>query len=239
MSFDKVIALTLHEKKMLESLGFKRIEVIPNAVDTNVFKPLNKKSLKTRKRHGISRKEFVVLFLGRLASNKGIPYLINAFKEIKTEKKKLLIAGKENPAFFDTRYKYYASIAEKLNVHEKIIFAKNLSEEEVVDALNSSDVLVLPSIASEAFGLVLIEAMACGKPVIGTSIEGIKEVIIDGFNGFVVSPKKSSELAVALELLTDNSLKRKMGCNGLSLVKQRYSLNAVSESHLKVYLEFY
>jgi len=236
MNFNKVLAITLREKKILESLGFKKIEVIPDSVDTLKFSPLGEKN-SFRKKFGIPKKDFLVLFLGRLASNKGIPYLIDAFNGIKTDKKKLLIVGKENPAFFDTTYKYYASIAKKLGVLDKTIFAKQLMDDEVVEAINSSDVLVLPSTASEAFGLVLIEAMACSKPVIGSSIEGINEVIIDGFNGFLVPPKKSIELTLALEMLQDNNLRQKMGKNGLILVKQKYSLMAVSEAHIRIYLE--
>ncbi len=237
MFFNKVIALTSREKKILTKLGFKRIELIPDSVDTSIFKPLPKKELKTRKKFGVQNKTFVVLFLGRLASNKGLPYLFNAFKEINTEDKKILVVGKENPAFLDTTYKYYASIADKLGVSEKVVFAGNLKEKEVVDALNSSDLLVLPSLASEAFGLVLIEAMACGKPVIGTSVGGIKEVIADGFNGFIVPPKRTDELTVALNLLLDKKLRNKFGQNGLNLAKKKYSLNSVSDSHIKLYFE--
>ena len=237
MNFDKVIALTEKEINQLTEIGFKKIELIPDSVDLTVFMPKQKNSLTSRKKFGIPEKAFLVLFLGRLASNKGIPYLFSAFKGIKKPDKKLLLVGKENPAFFDTTYKYYASIAQKIGVSADLIFAKNLAEKEVVDIINSSDVLVLPSIASEAFGLVLIEAMACSKPVIGTSVGGIKEVIIDGFNGFFVPPKKTDELTVALELLDNKQLNYKMGRNGLKLVKQKYSLSAVSELHLKVYLE--
>lgn len=237
MNFDRVIALTLKERSQLTSLGFKRIELIPDSVDSSVFKPLSKNGLLSRKKFNIPNKTFLVLFLGRLASNKGLPYLFSAFKEVKTPDKKLLIVGKENPAFFDTTYKYYTSIAQKIGVSDEMVFAKNLTEKEVVDAINSSDVLVLPSIASEAFGLVLIEAMACSKPVIGTSVGGIKEVVIDGFNGFLVPPKRIDELTVALELLINKQLNDKMGRNGLNLVKKKYSLSAVSELHLKAYLE--
>jgi glycosyltransferase involved in cell wall biosynthesis len=236
MGFDKIIALTSREKTILEHLGFKKIEVIPDSVDIKKFRPLQNKQ-EFREKHGISKKTFVVLFLGRLASNKGIPYLLDAFRGIKNQDKKLLVAGKENPAFFDTTYKYYSSLAQKLMVFDKTFFLGELKENEVVEAINACDVLVLPSISSEAFGLVLIEAMACAKPVIGTSIEGIKEVIIDGFNGFLVSPKKSTELTVALELLQNNSLRQKMGSNGLNLAKQKYSLQAVSDAHINIYLE--
>lgn len=237
MSFDKVFAITLGEKDVLESLGFKRIEIIPNSVDINLFKQLPGNNLFFRKKYGIAKKTFLVLFLGRLASNKGIPYLFDAFKGIKTEDKKLVIVGKENPAFPDTRYAYFGSIAKKIGVFDKTIFTKELNEKEVVDTINSTDVLVLPSINSEAFGIALIEAMACSKPVIGSSIGGIKEVIVDGFNGFLVPPKKSDELAIALEMLLDAKLREKMGNNGLKLVKNKYSLAAVSETHVKFYLE--
>ncbi|MFH1663860.1 MAG: glycosyltransferase family 4 protein [archaeon] len=236
IGFDRILAITFAEKKILEELGFKKIEVIPDSVDSSVFRPLPKKELGSRKKYSIGGKTFLVLFLGRLASNKGLPYLFGAFNSIKSDDKKLLVVGMENPAFPDTTYKYYASIAGKLNVLDKTIFAGELNEKEVVDAINSSDVLVLPSTSSEAFGLVLIEAMACGKPVVGSSIEGIKEVIVDGFNGFLVPPKKSDELSISLELLLNPVLRQKIGLNGLSLVKTKYSLSAVSEQHLMVYL---
>ncbi len=236
MNFNKIFALTLREESILKELGFKKIELIPDSVDTELFKQIPKSKLLLRKKLNLGKKSFIVLFLGRLASNKGIPYLINAFNEIKTKDKKLVIIGKENPAFLDTTYKYYESIAEKMHAKD-VVFAGKFSEKGVIDAVNSVDVLVLPSISSEAFGLVLIEAMACGKPVIGTSIEGIKEVIVDGFNGFLVPPKKTDELTVALELLLNPLLRNKMGNNGLKLVKQKYSLTAVSEKHINAYFE--
>jgi len=237
MNFNRILAITFREKTILEEIGFKKIEVIPDSVDTGIFIPLNKISLKLRKKYGINEKDFLVLFLGRLASNKGIPYLFDAFNGIKTKEKKLLVVGRENSAFPDTTYRYYASIAKKLNVLDKTIFSGELEEKEIVEAINSSDVVVLPSIASEAFGLVLIEAMACGKPVVASSIEGIKEVVVDGFNGFLVPPKKTTELTLALELLLNPSLRNKMGANGLKLAKSKYSLASVSEKHIKVYLD--
>ena len=79
-----------------------------------------------RKKYKIGPKPFVVLFLGRLASNKGLPYLFGGFKGIKTKDKKLLIVGKENPSFADTTFKYYASIARNLGVLEETIFTKEV-----------------------------------------------------------------------------------------------------------------
>ena len=103
-----------------------------------------------------------------------------------------------------------------------------------------ADVFVLPSVTSsigtEAFGLVLIEAMACGTCVIGSSSGGIKEIIKNNVNGLIFQEKNPEELAVKIiKVLEDTKLREKLSKNGLMYARQNYNWNIISNKFLKLY----
>jgi glycosyltransferase involved in cell wall biosynthesis len=88
----------------------------------------------------------------------------------------------------------------------------------------------------EAFGLVLLEAMACGKPIIASNLPGVRTVCEDGVNGLLVKPGDAADLAKKLALiLSDDELAARLGEAGLQRVKEKYNWKKVAEEHLKVY----
>ena len=170
-----------------------------------------------------------ILFVGRLNYYKGLQYLIEATKEIAAN---LVIIG-EGPLKNSLRNK-----AKELGIEGKIFFLPFMTQEELVNFYKTCSVFVLPSIfKSEAFGLVLIEAMACGKPVISTDIgTGTSFVNQDGVTGFVVPPKDSQALAQAIKKILENKkLAQELGRNGLERVRKKFSLEKMLEKTAYVY----
>ena len=131
-------------------------------------------------------------------------------------------------------YELYA----KNNGIENIKFEGRLEGKALVRAYQRASIVTLPSYApAESFGMVLIEGMACGKPVIGTDMGGIPEVISDGKNGLLVPPADSEALAKAIErILLDNSFAKELGENGYEGVRSKFSWDIQAEKYNFLFL---
>ena len=110
---------------------------------------------------------------------------------------------------------------------------------KLVDYYNSANLLVLPSIdRSEAFGLVLLEAMACAKPVIASNLPGVRTVVEEGKNGLLVRPGQVDDLAKKiLIVLSDESLQKQYGNYGYQLVQQKYQWSVIAQQLERIYVE--
>lgn len=208
----------------------KKIKIIPMGIDTKIFNP---KKVKDNFRRYKDNK--IILFVGRLNEQKGVEYLIRAMPSIisKIKNVKLLIIGEGNYRI------YLEKITNELNLNNHIEFLGSKNHEELVNYYNLADVFVLPAVTSkigtEAFGLVLIEAMACGTCVIGSSSGGIKYIIKDNVNGFIFQEKNSEELANKIvKVLTDDRLRKRLSKNGLKHAKQ-YDWKIIATKFLKLY----
>lgn len=157
----------------------------------------------------------VVLFVGRLAEKKGVTYLIEAMKEVEA---KLVIVGKGN---LETELKEQAK-----DQGDKIAFLGPKTHQELKRIYASADVFVAPSITAkdgdkEGFGLVFLEAMASGLPVVGSDSGGIVEIIKDGENGFLTEEKSPKQLADKINrLLEDQELYDRMAINARETAEQ-------------------
>ena len=200
--------------------GFKnKIKIIPMGVDVNFFRQKNIKN-KFKKYKNVK----TILFVGRLSEQKGIQYLIKSIPSINKKIKniKLLIVGE------GTYKRELMKIIKKLNLGNRVEFKGALPKNELVDHYNLADVVVMPSLAgkagTEGQGLVLLEAMACGKAVVGADIGGIKDIITDGENGLLVKQKDSKELANKIvNLIKDSKLRKRIEKNGKKLAVKNYS----------------
>jgi glycosyltransferase involved in cell wall biosynthesis len=176
----------------------ENIITITPGVDISKFKPVST-SLKNN-----------ILFIGNFTEGynwKGLDYLIEAVKNIKNSS--LVVIGEGNSK-------------DILNINFKGIKTGN----ELIKEIQRCSILVLPSISPESFGIVLIEAMACKKPVIGSNIGGIPYVIDNEVNGLLVPPKDSPALADAIiKILKNPTLAKKMGENGYKKVKENFTLD--------------
>lgn len=232
---NKIITTSMYYTKNSPYLknDLDKIEIVSPGVDASKFNlKVNKGLLK--RRHNTSTP---ILFVGQLDKthiHKGLYHLLKAVSLVKINIKdiKLIVIGKGNNI---KKYKHYA---EKFNLKNNVIFTGFLSDELLPQYYAGSDITILPSCnRSEGFGMVLIEAMACAKPVVGTKIGGIPYVIDDGQNGLLVPSKDPEALSKAIvKILKNPKLARKMGESGYKKVMNNFTWNIQIEKTYKVFL---
>jgi rhamnosyl/mannosyltransferase len=202
--------------------------VIPLGIDLDRF--ISKKDIPQVKQiKGKYGNKTIILFVGRFRHYKGLKFLISAMKEIDAH---LLLIG-TGPE--EQRLK---NMVEKYHLGNKIFFLGELSDDEVNAYYKACDIFVLPShLRSEAFGLVQVEAMCCGKPVISTELgTGTSFVNIDGQTGITVNPGNSDSLSIAIQYLIDNPEERlTLGINGYNRVKKMFTADKMIKKTIQLY----
>ena len=198
----------------------EKIVEIPNGVDIKKFNPNNDGSIIKKKLNIENRK--IILFVGALDKPhffKGVDILLESFKRIFNPKYHFIIVGDG-----DLKKKYIEN-ANKLGINSQITFAGRVPEDDLPLYYAASDVTVLPSTTmGEAFGLVLLEAMATGKPVIASNLPGVRSVVDDGGNGFLVNPGDSEDLASKINtILGDEKLCYEFGKYGRAKIEKKYN----------------
>lgn len=222
---DKIISVSKCAAKFIEKLLGSEVEsiIIPNGVNVNRFKPSEKEADKP-----------IVLFVGRLVHRKGVHILIKAFTKVVKEipEAKLVIVGE------GYMKPILQMISKQLKIKEKVKFLGEIDEEKLLKTYQKSRVVVIPSLYRESFGIVALEAMATGKPVIATRVGGLPEIIKDGINGLLTQPGNPTELAEKITLLlSDKSIANKMGVMGRKIAVEKYSWNVIAKQIINVYLE--
>jgi len=184
------------------------------------------------------RKNKVVLFVGGLDKAhyfKGLENLLNALSLV-IEKSSLSSTVLKIVGRGDL-LNYYKNFALNLGLGENAKFYENIDNSKLVDFYNYSDCLVLPSInKNEAFGLVLLEAMACSTPVVATNLPGVRSVFKNGREGLLAKPGDVDDLANKITaILNDKKLAEKMGRAGRELVESKYTWNKVGKRLDSIY----
>ncbi len=223
---DKVLATSMDYARAsrLKTLLKKRpaaVDELPNGVDEQRFHP-GVDGTALRPRYGLTGADRIVLFVGALDQAhyfKGVGNLLQAMAQIPDEGIKLLLVGDGN-----LREAYQAQ-ADALELGGRVRFCGRVSAAELPAPYALCGLLVLPSTTmGEAFGVVLLEAMACGKPVIASNLPGVRSVVEEGKNGYLVEPGDVEELRARIELLLgDRQRGRKMGEQGRAKVEKKYA----------------
>lgn len=187
-----------------------------------------------RARYGLADDARVVLFVGALDRPhffKGVSVLLKAFARLADCRTRLLIVGDG-----DLRAVYQRQAAE-LGLAERAIFCGRVSEVDLPGHYALADLLVLPSTTTgEAFGVVLLEAMASGKPVVASNLPGVRSVVADGDDGLLARPGDADDLAAKVEALLDNPGRReRMGERGRAKVETRYSWQQLGRQLAEIY----
>ncbi|MDP2719499.1 MAG: glycosyltransferase family 4 protein [Dehalococcoidia bacterium] len=201
--------------------------VIPNGVDNTHFSPVGP-YIDYMKDGKIN-----LLFVGRLEKRKGLKTLLKAFQLLKKEypETRLIVVGPGERAI-----NKYQNMAQKENIPD-VIFTGYIPSQELPQYYRSADIFCAPATGEESFGMVLLEAMSCGKPVVASNIEGYAGVLSDGLEGFLVPPKNIESLKDAMSRLTgDRKLREEMGERG-RIKAQGYSWENVAGKILKYYGE--
>lgn len=211
-----------------------RIGELPNGVDVAHFQAVEP-SVDIRARHQLVPEDRVALLvagLDRAHYFKGVHVLLQALAQSMQNIKALIVGDG------DLRASYMAA-ARELGIAERVSFAGRVSDVELPAYYRVADVTVLPSTTmGEAFGLVLLESMACGTPVIASNLPGVRTVVSHGVDGFLVDPGSSSSLAGALDLMMrDDPARQAMGAAGRAKVERRYSWPRIGDSLEAIYAE--
>ncbi len=202
-SADAIVVASNHEKHLLTSLygaDAAKISEVPCGVDLDLFTPIEKEV--ARHRLGLKSGDRIILFVGRIEPLKGIDILIGAAAQLHdNENFRVLIVGGDASAL--TQIAELREQAEGLGIDHHISFVGAVDHSELPLYYNAADVCVVPSFY-ESFGLVAVESMACGTPVVASRVGGLASTILDGETGYLISWRCPEPFAERLELLLDN-----------------------------------
>lgn len=212
---------------VINNLGIKNenVDTVYNAINLEDFEITPDQKEK-------SRDMINILYVGRFDTGKGIEYLIEAIPYINENHDNCIFTlvgdGPIKPQM--------EKLARKIGVSKHIIFKGFVPHGEINRYYQQSDIVVVPSTWHEPFGRTLIEAMACGKPVIATRVGGISEVIKQDENGLLVRPADSEDLAnVLARLISNEEIRIKLGKCGREEVKEKYDINVIAGETIKTY----
>ena len=230
--FDVVISVSeFVRKRMVEVLGENPPVhcTIPNGVDPRFFSP-SMDPWEAKNAAGVPG-GYVLLYLGRLARNKGIGHLLRATSLLRKEMKDVvLIVGGKGEMEEELRRD-----AAAYGISEDVKFRGYVPEDLLPAFFSASDVVVVPS-TYEPGGIVPLEAMSMKRPVIGTRVGGIAESVADGETGLLVPPGDPEAIASAVrELRRSPGLSERFGENGRSLVERKFTWEKVARETLGAY----
>ncbi len=232
---NRIIALTEIEKKYLTWLGAAsdKIVIIPNAVDSALL-AYQPNIQRFRDKHHLKEAK-IVLFVGRIGLAKGLDTLVDAIPDV------LALSGDDvrfvlvGPDWGDQRA--LEERARCLGVDKYILFTGALVGDHLLDAYHAADVVVLLS-RCDASPIVLVEAMAAGKPIVATRVGGIPNLVQDGINGLLVEPGDAGAAAGAINrVLADHTLAERLGQAGKALVREKFQWSQTIQQVVNLYSE--
>ena len=223
-----------------------KVPVIPNGIDTDEYTQTIDRSVLTQ--YAIDPDKPYVLFVGRMTRQKGLLYLLQAIAQLDRDTQVVLCAGESDTPELQQELE---SLIAELRAHRPgIVWIPEMVSRQTTIALYSqAAVFCCPSIY-EPFGIINLEAMACGTPVVGSRVGGIAEVVVDGLTGLLIdadiSPQMphdpvapaafSTRLAEGINrLVRDPELRKKMGAAGRQRVLDNYSWHSIAEKTLALY----
>jgi len=225
-----ITANSSHTYKLLHEivpLRKRLIKTIPMGIRIDEFKSSPIKKIKKKK---------TILYIGRLITWKGVQYLIeaaNIVKKLNFDIQLIIIGDGPNR-------EELIRLSDNLQMRSLICFLTKQDRLALLSYYQNADIFVLPSIKfqnqTEGLGVVLLEAMASGVPVIGSNIGGIPDIIKNNVNGLLVPPGDSKALAMAIiMILQDPDLAERLRKAGLETVKERFSWDAITEQFIDIY----
>ncbi len=233
--YDAVIAVSNEVAKSTRKWYFidkKKVFTVYNGVELGLFHPDQGKREQVRREMAISDKEEVLLFFSVVTRQKGLHLLIKALPGILEKRKavKLLVAG-------DGDYLTEAKrLVSQSGLDRYVIFLGHLPRERAPDYINASDIFVLPTLRQEGMPFSILEAMACGKPVIASKIGGIPSIIDDGVNGLLIQPGNiSNVIEKTIFLLNNKDFADKLANDAIKKVTQNFSHEKMVEETIKTF----
>ena len=230
----------------LFGLAPERVHVIHNGIDPGLYRPVPARD--ALERYGVDADRPYVLFVGRVTRQKGIVHLVRAIPRIDSSAQVVLCAGApDTPEIADEMERAVADVQSR---REGVLWIREMvPRAAAVQLYGHAALFCCPSIY-EPFGIINLEAMACGTPVVASAVGGIPEVVVDGETGLLVPleqqaespfepidpPRFSADLATAINrLLADDSLRARMGEAGRRRVEERFAWSVVAERTVDLY----
>jgi glycogen synthase len=223
-----------------------RVHVVHNGIDLDEYRKVD--STAALKKHGIDPKKPYLLFVGRIARQKGIIHLVHAIQFMDRDFQIVLCAGAPDTPEIAEEMK--DAVARAKTKRPDIIWVEEMVDRKtVIELYSHAAVFCCPSIY-EPFGIINLEAMACETPVVASAVGGIKEVVVDGETGFLVpleqmkespfeptNPEKfARDLAARInQLMQDRQLREKFGQAGRKRAKEKFSWSAIAEKTKALY----
>ena len=215
---DRLIAATALERDQMAALygaDPAKVSIVPPGVDLDKFRPLPCEE--ARARIGLPPDHHMVLFVGRIQPIKGVDMLIRAIALVLERRPalrdqiSLSIVGGADDTTPDSEMVRLKALRAELGIEDLVLFLGSRDQDTLVDYYTAASVVVVPSFY-ESFGMVALEAMACGTPVIASDVGGLSLNIADGFNGYLVASGDVEELAYKITLLlTQDELRQQLG----------------------------
>ncbi len=205
-----------------------------DAVDTDVFSPVQVHGSALRQEYGLGKDVVVVGFVGRFSPGKGHEELLRAAEIVHRQRTdvRFLVVGEASYGERQYELKIHG-LARSMGLEGTVLFAG--FRKNIPDAMAAFDLLAFPSHA-ESFGVVLIEAMAMELPVVSTNCDGVLDIVVDGDTGLFVPPRNGADLAAALlRLIDDPALRRRMGTAGRKRVLEKFDQRKQIDALVGIY----
>lgn len=216
---DKILVASNDEMAAIELIDrnvHDKLQLVPYGVDISVFHPVN--TSVARSRLGLNGHPLIV-YAGRIDPIKGIDLLLQSVACMKIRENAELIVIGGGDLEVDDYLSYLQDLSRELGISQRVHFIAAMDQEHLMYYFNAADVCVVPS-RYESFGLVALEAMACGTPVIARKVGGLRSLVKHGMTGYLVPWHCPEPLANQLEVILENNLLReKMGCQAESWAK--------------------
>jgi len=195
---DRIITATEREIGELERFyeaPADRMQIIPCGVDLNLFRPVDQAT--ARRQLGFDPEEKLLLYVGRLEPQKGIERLLAAISHLMhLSKIKLVVIGGDG--HHEPEFQRLLQLSKELDIRDKVFFAGRVDQQDLPAYYSAANLLVVPS-HHESFGLVALEALACGTPVVASDVGAMRSIIIENETGCVVSRADPLGLADTIE----------------------------------------
>lgn len=230
-----VLNKPLKDKLVEKGISEEKIEVIPNGISVRDFGNFDRDTIeRIKKKYGID-KSVTVMFAGSITPRKGVDYLVRAGERIIRDNKDVLFLLVGSPKYNKDFSKRLMEYVKNKNLDENIKFTGFVPYEDLKVLYSACDIFVLPSFG-EGDPIALKEALASGKPLIGSNVGGIPMQIRDGWNGFLVEPGNEGQLVERIKYLVENDEEReRMGRNSRKLAENEFDWSKIAEGYLKIY----
>lgn len=219
----------------------EKTHVVYNGVDLNRFQAVDAaQKAQYREDFGLPADKVLIMFAGQITHEKGFLHLVHALRELNDDRLHLVTAGSSllwNSAGNNHEISEYEREVRELLKDMPHTWLGNVPFHKMASLYGAVDVFTLPSTWQEPFGIVIVEAMAMGLPVVATQVGGIPEIILDGETGFLVPPADSKALADAFRKLADDpDLRQRMGAAG-KVRSEQFSWARAADAVAQIYSE--